>query len=72
MGGDPDKDSGAWGIFATTVQGAANLFGEDSAIHSLSQGEEMGRRDYEAALADEHVMEENVKFSFLPSSFHPY
>ena len=30
MGGVPQKDSGAWGLFANAVQGAANLFGENS------------------------------------------
>lgn len=49
-------DSGAWGIFAVTVQGAADLLGANSALSSLKQGEEMGRNDYKDALLDEHVM----------------
>ncbi len=56
MGGAPERDSGAWGIFASAVQGAANLLGADSAVESLKQGEELGRRDYEAALVDAEVM----------------
>ena len=56
MGGIPEKDSGAWGIFATAVQGAANLFGQDSAIESLQRGEEAGRKDYQHALLDDDVM----------------
>ncbi len=56
MGGTPGKDSGAWGMFAVAVQGAADLFGETSALMSLQQGEEMGRNDYKDALLDEHVM----------------
>lgn len=58
MGGVPGKDSGAWGLFATAVQGAANLFGRDSAIESLQRGEEAGRKDYQAALLDDEVMTE--------------
>lgn len=58
MGGEPEKDSGAWGIFAAAVQGAANLFGEDSAIESLQRGEEAGRKDYQEALMDDDVMTE--------------
>ena len=55
MGGDPDSDSGAWGLFATAVQSAANLFGPDSAIDSLRRGEEAGRDDYQEALLDPDV-----------------
>lgn len=58
MGGEPSKDSGAWGIFAVTVQGAANLFGADSALASLRKGEEMGRTDYQEAIIDDQVMPE--------------
>ncbi len=57
MGGEPETDSGAWGLFANTVQGAANLFGTESAIESLRTGEELGRGGYEEALEDENVMD---------------
>jgi len=56
MGGEPEKDSGAWGLFATAMQGAANLFGKNSAIESLQRGEEAGRKDYQEALLDDEVM----------------
>jgi len=56
MGGTPGKDSGAWGIFAVAVQGAADLFGATSALMTLQQGEETGRNDYKDALRDELVM----------------
>lgn len=56
MGGTPEADSGAWGLFAKTIQSAANLFGRGSALESLQQGEEQGRRDYESALKDEEVL----------------
>ncbi len=58
MGGEPETDSGAWGAFASTVQGAASLFGAGSALESLQRGEEAGRKDYEDALTDEDVMPE--------------
>jgi len=57
MGGVPDTDSGAWGVFANSVQGAANLFGTDSAIESLQRGEEHGRNEYRGALENEDVMD---------------
>ena len=56
MGGKPETDSGGWGEFANLVQGAANLFGEGSAIESLQKGEQFGRKDYERALEDEDIM----------------
>ncbi len=56
MGGEPDQDSGAWGLFATAVQAAANLFGADSAIDVLRQGEVSCRNDYQEALLDDDVM----------------
>ncbi|MFD2256453.1 DUF2383 domain-containing protein [Luteolibacter algae] len=58
MGGEPDTDSGAWGAFAKAVQSAANLFGAESAIESLQNGEEHGRNDYEDALKNDDVMAE--------------
>ncbi len=58
MGGEPEKDSGAWGLFTAAVQGAANLFGADSAIESLKRGEIAGRKDYQDALLDAEVMSE--------------
>jgi hypothetical protein len=56
MGGEPEKDSGVWGIFAVAVQGTADLFGENSALASLRKGEQIGRDDYQDALADADVM----------------
>jgi uncharacterized protein (TIGR02284 family) len=50
LGGQPSADSGAWGTFATTVQGIANLFGDSSALAALKQGEEHGLNDYKDAL----------------------
>lgn len=58
MGGYPTPDSGAWGLFVSAVQGAANLIGEETALESLKQGEELGRKDYENVLQDPHVRED--------------
>ena len=55
LGGEPEEDSGAWGVFAKSVQAAANLFGEKSAICTLTEGERMGRADYQESLADERL-----------------
>lgn len=73
MGGVAENDSGAWGVFAKAVQGAANLFGQDSALESLKRGEEKGRSDYEAALKGEEMMEvhkEVVRSELLPRVNH--
>ncbi len=58
MGGDPDDSAGAWGVFANTVQGAANLIGPNSALEALQRGEQSGQSDYEGALEDDEVMPE--------------
>lgn len=73
MGGTPEDESGAWGVFAKVVQGAANLFGEDSALESLKKGEEKGRSDYEAALEGNEMMDshkETVRSELLPRVNH--
>ncbi len=58
MGGTPSSDSGAWGTFAKTVEGAAKLFGETSTLHGLASGEQYGKGSYESALQNEHVTPE--------------
>lgn len=58
MGGEPDQGAGAWGAFANAVQGTANLFGTDSALEALRNGEKSGLGDYESALRDSQVMPE--------------
>ncbi len=57
MGGTPEQSSGAWGTFATMVQGAANLLGDDSAVAALTTGEKNGKKDYENGLEDAEVMD---------------
>lgn len=69
MGGEPSTDSGAWGAFASTVQGIAKAFGESSALKGLQQGEEHGLDDYEDALEDDDVMascKEMIRAEFMP------
>lgn len=69
MGGTPDNNSGAWGVFAKAVQGAANLFGAESAVETLQRGEEKGRKDYQEALLNDDVMpgcKELIRDELLP------
>ena len=49
-GDTPDDDSGAWGAFAKTVQGTANVFGNHAALKALKEGEEHGLKEYREAL----------------------
>lgn len=56
MKGLPEIESGSWGSTTKAIQATANFFGENSAIRSLQQGEEIGRAAYEAALEDDQVM----------------
>lgn len=52
LGGEASDSSGAWGAWAQTIQGTANLFGDTTALKSLKEGEEHGLKDYEEALDD--------------------
>jgi uncharacterized protein (TIGR02284 family) len=52
LGGEPSDSSGAWGAWANFVQGTANLFGDESALKSLKEGEEHGLKDYREGLDD--------------------
>lgn len=55
MDGEPSEESGLWGAFATTIQTAANLCGENAAIFSLLEGETHGQSEYLGALEDVKV-----------------
>lgn len=55
LGGEPDTNSGAWGLLTAIAQGAANILGEGSAIDTLRKGEEIGRDGYRDALSDERL-----------------
>lgn len=55
FGGQPDQDSGAWGVFAKAVEGTAKIFGDTAALKALKEGEEHGIRSYEEALEDEEL-----------------
>lgn len=50
LGGEADNDSGAWGTWANTVQGTANLLGDAAALKALKEGEEHGLKSYERKL----------------------
>ena len=58
MHGIPEVNSGAWGTFTSAIQATANFFGEESAVRSLQQGEELGQQAYADALGDENVLPE--------------
>jgi uncharacterized protein (TIGR02284 family) len=52
LGGDAADSSGAWGVWAKTVQGTMNMFGDASALKALKEGEEHGLKDYQEAIDD--------------------
>ncbi len=64
-----ETSSGAWGATTKAIQATANFFGEDSAIRSLEQGEELGQQAYESAINDADLEEETrliVRDRLLP------
>jgi len=50
LGGEPAKDSGAWGGFARLVEGGAKAFGEKAAVAALEEGEDHGLKLYRGDL----------------------
>lgn len=51
-GGEPAHGSGAWGAWSKVVMGTAQLFGDKAALKALKEGEESGLKEYEDALGD--------------------
>jgi uncharacterized protein (TIGR02284 family) len=52
-GGEPAEGSGGWGAFAKAVQGTANIFGDESSLKALKEGEEHGVKEYQEALEED-------------------
>lgn len=52
LGGEADDSSGAWGAWAKTVEGVSSLFGDESALKALKEGEEHGLEEYQDAVED--------------------
>src|SRR5438105_6697838 len=52
LGGEPSDSSGAWGAWASSVQGTMNVFGDTAALKSLKEGEEHGLKDFQAGIED--------------------
>ena len=57
-GGTPSDGAGVWGVFANTVEGAAKLFGPQTALAALKQGELFGKEQYEKAAGQADVSTE--------------
>lgn len=57
-GGTPSEGAGVWGVFANLVEGAAKLFGPQTALAALKQGELYGKEQYEKASGDKEVSAE--------------
>jgi hypothetical protein len=70
-GGKPAADSGAWGTVVRTVEGAAKLLGNSSALQVLRSGEEHGVNSYESALQDQNLDDECkqlIRSTLLPQT----
>lgn len=50
LGGQPEVSSGVWGAFAMVYEGGAALFGDDTAIAALADGEAHGKKLYQESL----------------------
>jgi Domain of unknown function (DUF2383) len=52
LGGMAPESSGAWGVFAKTLESAATLIGEKAALATLEEGEDHGLNEYRSRLAN--------------------
>ena len=52
LGGTPPESSGAWGVFAKAVEGAATVIGERAAISALEEGEDHGLNEYRSRISE--------------------
>jgi hypothetical protein len=52
LGGTPPESSGAWGVFAKAIEGAATVIGERAAISALEEGEDHGLNEYRSRLGE--------------------
>jgi len=55
LGGEPSASSGIWGSWASLFEGTAKLFGPETAMRALREGEKHGIGEYEAGLEDDYV-----------------
>lgn len=60
LGGEASDSSGAWGAWASSVQGTMNLFGDAAALKGLKEGEEHGLKDYTSGLNDVDATSQQV------------
>lgn len=61
-GGEPVQGSGAWGGWSKVVMGTAQLFGDKAALKALKEGEESGLKEYEEALGDTGIPQDQKTF----------
>lgn len=67
LGGEAADSSGAWGVWAKTVQGTMNLFGDASSLKALKEGEEHGLKDYhDATLSLDATSKQLVQNQLIP------
>ncbi len=70
LGGTPQKGTGAWGSWAKLILEGASLFGKQSTIKVLLEGEKNGEGDYEEALKDTTLSSETrtlIETKLLPA-----
>lgn len=52
LGGEPEVSSGVWGAFAMLYEGGATLFGDETAVSALADGEAHGKKLYQESLVN--------------------
>ena len=72
IGGKAAEGSGAWGAFAKLVEGGAAVFGDNTAIKALEEGEDKGLKDYRDTSKLDPAVAQFVQYDLLPAQIETH
>lgn len=70
MGVEAPESSGAWGMLAKSLTGSSKVFGKETALKALKEGEEHGRSQFENAYKNPELPEdlrETLRQKLIPA-----
>ena len=70
LGGTPETSAGAWGVWASAVEGGAKIAGDTAALKALKEGEEHGAKEYKELLENKNApsnVKDIVRTTLIPN-----
>jgi len=70
LGGTPETSAGAWGAWASAVEGSAKVVGDTAALKALKEGEEHGVKEYKELLENKNApanIKDIVRTTLIPN-----